>query len=166
MVCLECPGNNNSSLSTFPTSTGTGNLSHRLPSKYGIVQRGSEKDFTRTAFSNRVVLQHHNVMDHGAANLYNAALVRMIVYAKLSFNLVESKSYRAYVKTLNSNTQIVSRRTFVRNIEDSYSRTLPLVKKDLDNVYGMLSITCDGCPSRLCAGTLLLLSAEYPVDLK
>lgn len=61
----------------------------------------------------------------------------------LLFDLIESRSYRSYVKTLNRYAPIISRRTLVRNIEDECSGTLPIVEKDFDNIDGLFSITCN-----------------------
>ena len=68
----------------------------------------------------------------------------MTVDAKLSFDLVESKSHREYVKTLNQNAPVVNRRTLIRNIDAEYSRTLAIVEKDWHSVDRVFSITYDG----------------------
>lgn len=151
-ICLECESSENGRSSNFADSTSTSSLATHLKTKHNIEKDSGSTDVTQTTFSRQAGLLRHDIISGEALSKCSTALVRLIVDAKLSFNLVENNAFQSYVRTLNKHVPTISRRTLVRAIVEEHGKRVPVIKKTLEDIDSNLAITCDGWSSKVYRG--------------
>ncbi len=91
-------------------------------------------------------------MDKETQKKATTALARLIVDAKLPFNMVTNKAFRDFIQTLNKHVPSISRRTIVREIENEFKERMPMIKECIRKVDSNITLTCDVWSSRTLRG--------------
>jgi len=152
VICMECAASNDADPAKFSSTTSTGNLRSHLLKIHSINNNNDTSDLSQTTLSAQAVVQRRDTFGNEALKKVTTALSRLIVDAKLPFNVVENKAFRLYAQSMNSRVPTYSRRTIVRCIEDEYEATTPKIKAVLQNVKSNIALTCDGWSSRVYRG--------------
>lgn len=128
------------------------NLAFHLKGQCGIRKEDSTIDLTQTTRSSQAVLQQYNVMGQETLKAATAALVRFIFCAKLSFNIMDNRAFRLFVRILNRHVPTDSRSTFVRAIKHDFVQQRATIRYAASSV----SITCDGWSSTVLCGYFVI----------
>lgn len=88
------------------------------------------------------------------------------VVLKESFPLVESESFRAFIRVLNKHVPHISRGTVVRDIEEEHAKRLLMVKEVMRKVSSNIAINYDGWSSRVLRGYFVVTAHWIMVEFE
>jgi hypothetical protein len=112
------------------------------------IEKGITDDVRQNTLINQALLVRHDVMSDHDKHAATTALARLIIHAKLSLKLGESPAFRGFTKSLSKFFPTISRRTLGRWIQDEYDAALPRIRNTINEIPGLLPLTCD-CWSRI-----------------
>ena len=151
IMCLACPAN---AAKHYTLKSGTSTLARHLLKEHGLENKPNVlSDPRQTVFNFDGTLQRRvTEIEPETRATQLEALVDFIVDNKQPFSLVESKSFAAFLRTIDTRYELPSRRTFCRALTDIYGEAFVKLQAVLQGIPGRVALTIDSWSSRVLKG--------------